>query len=207
MVGLRLLQAFLDRVEGMKVRTFIGIKVSEEIVEMVEELVSSLKRMGFRGNWVRPENVHLTLFFLGEQPEERVEQLAHHLGKRLRGFPSFSFSVKDIGAFTHRSGQPRVLWLGVEGPESLYKLYQEIRAELKQHHFSFDDKRFKPHLTICRLKQAPTMWKKLIEGVKIEEKLVVVNDVRIFSSSLTPEGPIYKALYICDFEGGLIVNG
>ncbi|HCZ07296.1 MAG: 2,3-cyclic 3-phosphodiesterase [Thermotogota bacterium] len=188
-------------------RTFIGIKVNEEVMELVEELVTSLRRMGFRGNWVKPENVHLTLFFLGEQPEDRVRHLAEHLGKRLRGFPSFSFSVKNFGFFTQRSGQPRVLWLGVEAPESLYRLYEEIRAELKQHHFSFDDKRFKPHLTICRLKEVPSMWEKLVDGIKIEEKLVVVNDVRIFSSTLTPEGPIYKAMYICDFEGGLITNG
>ncbi|MCD6463333.1 MAG: RNA 2',3'-cyclic phosphodiesterase [Thermotogae bacterium] len=188
-------------------RTFIGIDVNRRVMELVEELTNSLVRMGFKGNWVKPENVHMTMVFLGELAEKKVEEIAQHLSKRLRGFPSFSFMVKGMGYFKGKNGMPRVLWLGVEAPEALYKLYDEIVAELKQHSVTFDENKFKPHITLCRLKWVPQYWEKLLNDVNFEDEIVVVDDVKIYSSILTPRGPIYNVEYVCDFEGGLITNG
>ncbi len=188
-------------------RTFIAIDVNDEVRKASEEIVEKLMRRGFRANWVKPENVHLTLFFLGEMEESQVDEMAKHLCERVRGFPSFSFSVKGVNFF--RKGRlPRVIWMSVEKTPALVKLYDELKAELVKHGFLKEpDERFVPHITIARVKQSPDMWEKLISDITVEPILVSVSTFTIYSSTLTPEGPIYKWVYKCDFERGLIKNG
>ncbi len=187
-------------------RTFIAVDVTKEVREATRVITEKLMRRGFRGNWVRPENVHLTLFFLGEMEKPDVEYMAKHLCDRVRGFPSFSFVIKDLGFFRKGRG-PRVIWLGVERNVALEKLYEELGTELMKHHFVQEiDRRFIPHITIARIKQYPQMWEKLIEDLEVDNMVVPVSSFKIYSSVLTPTGPIYKWVYMCDFERGLESN-
>ncbi len=188
-------------------RTFIAIDVTEEVRRTTEEVVEKLMRRGFRANWVKPENVHLTLFFLGEMEEERVREMTEHLCERVRGFPSFSFTINELGYFKRGRG-PRVIWMGVERNQALEKLYEELAAELLKHGFIQEiEKKFVPHITVARVKQYPEVWEKLIRDVEIDRMIVPVSSFTVYSSTLTPEGPIYRWVYRCDFERGLEVNG
>ncbi len=188
-------------------RTFIAIDVTDEVRNAAELVEEKLMRRGFRANWVKPENVHLTLFFLGEMEKDRVSEMAQHLCSRLRGFPSFSFTVKDLNFFRKGRG-PRVIWLSVEKNQALQKLYEEMRSELLKHSFIKEaDERYVPHITIARIKHYPDMWEKLIKDISVEPMVVPVSGFTIYSSTLTPEGPIYRWVYKCDFERGLIENG
>ena len=188
-------------------RTFIAIDVNDEVRRVSEEIVEKLMRRGFRANWVKPENVHLTLFFLGEMEEEKVEEMARHLCDRVRGFPSFSFTIKGLNFFK-KGRMPRVIWLSVEKNPALSKLYEELKAELLKHSFLKDvEERFVPHITIARVKQTPEMWEKLISDISVESIVVPVSTFTIYSSTLTPEGPIYRWVYKCDFERGLMSSG
>ena len=187
-------------------RTFIALDVNDEVREIAKTITDKLMRRGFRGNWVKPENVHLTLFFLGEMERDVVDDMAKHLCARVRGFPSFSFVIKDLGFF-RKGRSPRVIWLGVEKNSALNKLYEELGAELIKHHFVEEfDKRFVPHITLARIKQYPQMWEKLIKDIDVEERVVPVSNFKIYSSTLTPEGPIYRWVHKCDFERGLESN-
>ena len=187
-------------------RTFIAVDVNEEVRNLAENIVEKLMRRGFRANWVKPENVHLTLFFLGEMDESRVSEMAQHLCSRIRGFPSFSFTVKDVNFFRKGRG-PRVIWLAVESNQALQKLYEEMRSELLKHGFLKEvEDRFVPHITIARVKYYPELWEKLIRDITMEPIVVPVSDFKIYSSTLTPDGPIYRWIYRCDFERGLIEN-
>jgi len=191
----------------MVMRTFIAIDVNDEVRRVSEEIVEKLMRRGFRANWVKPENVHLTLFFLGEMEEEKVEEMARHLCDRVRGFPSFSFTIKGLNFFK-KGRMPRVIWLSVEKNPALSKLYEELKAELLKHSFLKDvEERFVPHITIARVKQTPEMWEKLISDISVESIVVPVSTFTIYSSTLTPEGPIYRWVYKCDFERGLMSSG
>lgn len=185
-------------------RTFIALEVNDEVKRCASEIIEKLMRRGFRANWVSPENMHLTLFFLGEVRRDKVDEIAEHLCRRVRGFPSFSFTVEGFGYFK-KGGAPRVFWLGVEATSPLLRLYEELRNELSHHGFSFEEK-FVPHITIGRVKYYPEKWEKLVEDLTFPSTEVAVDSFKIFSSTLTPEGPIYKAVYECQFEGGLIRN-
>ena len=187
-------------------RTFIAVDVNEEVRDLTKTIVEKLMKRGFRANWVKPENVHLTLFFLREMRESDVSNMAQHLCSRLRGFPSFSFTVKDLNFFRRGRG-PRVIWLSVDRNPALQKLYEEMRSELLKHGFLKEaDERFIPHITVARVKYYPELWEKLIRDITMEPIVVPVSDFKVYSSTLTPDGPIYRWVYKCDFERGLIAN-
>ncbi|MGB9789087.1 MAG: RNA 2',3'-cyclic phosphodiesterase [Thermotoga caldifontis] len=186
-------------------RTFIAIDVNDAVRDVSQQVIEKLMRRGFKANWVSRENVHLTLFFLGEVDPKRIDQVAEHISHRIRGFPSFSFVVEKVGYFA-RNNQPRVIWLGVKANQLLYKLYEETKAELVKHNFSFEEK-FSPHITIGRIKDFPPAWQPLVEDITYDPIVVAVDRIVVYSSTLTPSGSIYRKVYECLFEGGLIKHG
>jgi len=74
-------------------RTFIAIDVNEEVKKQASEIIEKLMKRGFGATWVSEENMHLTLFFLGEVDEQKISEIAEHLCRRVRGFPSFSLGT------------------------------------------------------------------------------------------------------------------
>ena len=187
-------------------RTFIAIDINSEVRSIVEEVIETLKKMGFNASWKILEILILSFFFMGDLSEEKVDLLAQRLHKRLAGFPSFSYEVSDFGFFRFKH-LPRVFFLKVTQDKILQTLYLEMRSELKKLRLSFDDKgNFVPHITLGRLKFSPENWEELIKGITVPKTIVSVDKVTIYSSTLTPAGPIYKWLYKVKFEGGLEKN-
>ncbi|APT76209.1 2'-5' RNA ligase [Marinitoga sp. 1135] len=189
-------------------RTFIAIEVNQSIQDILRDTIVRLERMGFKGNWTKPENIHLTLYFLGDTHITKIAEIAKRMEERITGFPTFAFEVNRVGYFKNRNF-PRVVWLGVDGGNTLKQLHNEVIKSLKLSgiHVSESEEQFHPHLTVGRIKKAPEFWEKLIAVLPVERVLVPVSSVGIYSSTLTKKGPIYKRLYTIDFEGGLIING
>lgn len=183
-------------------RTFIAIDVNDSVRDVAQQVIDKLMKRGFKANWVSRENVHLTLFFLGEVDPKRIAEVAEHVSHRIRGFPSFSFVVEKVGYFS-RNNQPRVIWLGVRSNQLLQRIYEEVKSELMKHNFSFEEK-FSPHITIGRVKDFPVAWQPLIEDITYDPITVAVDRIVVYSSTLTPKGSIYRKVYECLFEGGLI---
>lgn len=189
-----------------KVRSFIAIETNEELENSLNELIEKLERMGFKANWTRTKNIHLTLFFLGDQKMEKIAELAYKIGERVSGFPTFHFNINKIGYFEN-SSIPKVLWLGIEEEQSLIGLSEEIKKVLSISNLEFKNDIFVPHITVGRVKSNPNHWKELIKTINFDQIRVYVNSIGIYSSELTRKGPIYKKLYTVDFEGGVIING
>jgi len=187
---------------GNSLRTFIAIDTGQKISGIVDTVVERLRRMGFKASWVSGNNAHLTLAFLNDVEKEKVELVASMLSKRLRGFPTFTFSTGKLGFFRHKN-LPRVIWIGVKPSAILNNLFRETRVALESLGFSVEES-FHAHITVGRMKFSPPYWKKLIETVELEEVIVPVNEVSVFKSELSPEGAKYTKLFSCSFEGGLI---
>jgi len=183
-------------------RTFIAIDVNDEVRRRTNEIVEKLVKRRFKATWVKPENVHLTLFFLDEISKEKAEQISERLKRRLLGFPSFSFIVERMGYFKGRNGKPRVVWLGVKYDQALKRLYSEILNELEKFSFQFPQD-FKPHITIGRVKMVPEKWELLLSDISYDPIVVPVDCVVVYSSTLTPSGPIYSVFRKIKFEGGI----
>ncbi|KLO23084.1 2'-5' RNA ligase [Marinitoga sp. 1197] len=192
--------------KNKSLRTFIALDVNQSVKDILRDTILKLERMGFKGNWTKPENMHLTLYFMGDTHITKITEVAKRMEERIIGFPTFAFSLNKIGYFKNKNF-PRVIWLGVEGGNTLKQLHNEVIKSLKLSNIQVLDSNFQPHLTVGRVKKAPEFWEKLIKVLDVEKVIIPVHAVHIYSSTLTKNGPIYKKLYTIDFEGGMIING
>ena len=182
-------------------RTFIAIETNQKVKDVAQGIIEKLTRRRFIATWVKSENIHLTLFFLGEISEDLASQIADRLKKRLLGFPSFHLEVEKFGYFKGRNGKPRIFWLGVKKDQRLSALYREILTDLRKFSFDFQED-FSPHITVGRVKSVPPKWRSLMMDLEYEPIIVSVDKVNIYSSKLTPGGPIYNIFSEIKFEGG-----
>ncbi|PWJ95400.1 2'-5' RNA ligase [Oceanotoga teriensis] len=188
------------------IRTFIAIESNEEQRNLLTDSILKLDRMGFKSNWTKRENIHLTLFFLGNLNMSLIAKLAYKIGERISGFPTFVYTTRGIGYFSFEN-EPKSIWFGVEEEQILKGLYSEIKKSLLLLNINVKDEKFVPHITLGRVKKHPEHWDTLIKSISFEPIQIPVNSVGIFSSTLTKTGPVYKKLYSIDFEGGVIING
>lgn len=172
-------------------RLFIAIDFPEEIISAV-----SADSAGIKGvKWVRPEQVHLTLKFIGDYPADKLDDLVLNLEKI--SFPRFSLTLSGTGFFPNLR-RPSVFWLGVEPSSALNSLKRELEDLLdSQCGISRDEREFIPHVTLARFKSrvAPELTERLqkafagLRGRKFECKSFI-----LFSSKLDRSGAIHKAL-------------
>ncbi len=176
-------------------RLFIAVDVDERVVEKLKPLLKTLS--SYRGvKAVESENVHITLQFLGEVPESRVDVISDRLSRITGNFEPFTVKLEKIGYFPNKS-KVRVVWAGVSG-ETLKELAGTIRNEMKKLGFR-EDKEFVAHATIARIKRiSPSDRERLLKD--LENFSVggewVVRDIRLKQSRLTPKGPIYSDVSI-----------
>lgn len=192
--------------KNLPIRTFIAIESNTELKNLVIENIEKLKRMGFKSNWTKKENIHLTMLFLGNLSVQKIAEIAYKLGERISGFPTFVYSVDKLGYFKFKES-PKVIWVGVSGKQTLHGLYKEVKSSVLKCGLDVKNEEFVPHITVGRVKKHPEHWEKLIGSMQFEPIKVPVNSIGIYSSQLTKTGPIYTKMYTIDFEGGVIING
>jgi len=196
----------------MKIRLFVSIELSEEVREEISRFLKRLGKSHFPVRWVRLENLHLTLAFLGWQNErfkvqgsrfkvETGELILSCLKKAVAKIEPFEIKIRGIGVFPDQL-RPRVIWLGLAGDlESLAKLQKKITEELKMVGFEIEKRKFIPHLTLGRVKKgtrAPACRNlgRQIGKMQVGEfrRKILVDEVSLMESKLSKEGPIYKKL-------------
>ncbi len=172
-------------------RTFVAvpIEVSPELGRLLKA-VSGIP--GVKG--VEPENVHITLKFLGELSGDDVERVKRSLSMVEFG-PSFELSLEGIGTFPS-SGRPRVVWIGIgEGKENLVRMHQVVDQATSC--IGGEEREFSPHLTVARVKKGGDVGL-LLSRIKEYKDLVfgrfTVKKVVLFKSTLTPKGPLYAPI-------------
>jgi 2'-5' RNA ligase len=169
-------------------RTFVAIPLPKEIRENIYKESKEFDAEGVK--LVEEENLHLTLAFLGELKEQRVEEVKNEISKIK--FKKFKLSLKGFGTFP---GFLRVIFVNVNANE-LELLHKEVVKALKNLNLIFDE-RFSPHVTIARVNK---LSKDKVESIrkKIEEKKetdfgnFLVDKICVMSSKLTQNGPIYN---------------
>tara|TARA_B100000586_G_C19986353_1_gene374305 strand:- start:212 stop:751 length:540 start_codon:yes stop_codon:yes gene_type:complete len=174
------------------VRTFVAIEVNEQnILNSISHVQSELN---IKAKPVELHNMHFTVQFLGEVSEEMTRKISGALGSL--EFSPFLISFVGIGVFPKPSF-PRVIWIGAnEGVNELEKLAEIIRMKLSQVGFS-PDKKFKPHVTIFRIKsKIEDMTNKLEKFSSYSFGKQMISEIKLKKSELTPNGPIYTDLLV-----------
>jgi 2'-5' RNA ligase len=183
-------------------RTFIAIEISQEIKNALAQIEAHLIYAGADVKWVKPENVHLTLKFLGEIDEKKAAEISAILDSIARMTKPFELSVKNIGAFPNIE-HSRVLWVGLDkGSAEATALAAQIDEDLSKIGFAKEKRPFSPHLTIGRvrspLNQDKLKEKMLSAAVSIDPSSVPPHQtsaVILFQSTLTSQGSIYTKLH------------
>lgn len=180
------------------IRAFIAVRIKPDMARKISEVQSELEQCLAGIRWVRKENLHLTIKFLGAIEEDKIMPIMGALEEALRPIPRFSIVGRGIGVFPGIK-RARVLWVGLEG-EALISLAKAVEGVLEPIGFERERRAFSSHLTIgrwrdfetqsVRLKQEIERWKDHSFGESGVEEAV------FFRSILKPQGAEYSPLGI-----------
>ena len=179
-------------------RTFLAISIpcSTEFPALVEKLKKNLQHENYI-NYVKTNQIHLTMKFVGETPEEDVPAIIEACQKVAKKHQPFTMDFDRTGLFGSNR-VPRVLWLGMTNqPQALFDLEEDLLDAFDDLGYLRDGKNFVPHLTVCRIKQLVDKQFFLQIYNSIEQKTYLHADVKelvYFQSFLQPTGPHYKVL-------------
>lgn len=178
-------------------RTFIAIALTAEIRDYLTGIQEELKQSRADAKWVRPENIHLTLKFLGERDEKKIEKIKLALEETVRDKNGFTIRLSDIGAFP-KLESPRVIWVGIDhGEKETRELAYELDERIAVLGIPKEERPFSSHITIARLK-SPLNRQELAQALKNlpkpQGREFRVGRITLYKSTLTPNGPIYEAL-------------
>ncbi len=176
-------------------RAFVAIEIPAEVREALTALRDQWRQSGARASWVRPENMHLTLRFLGEISWEQIEQMAVRLEAAYAAMPALMLAVRGAGAFPNRR-KPGVLWVGVQALSGDLAAVQQC-AEEAAHGIGLppETKAFHPHITLARIRDARQIGAlpELIAAAEhFDGGAFSAGAVSLFESELRPGGPIYR---------------
>jgi RNA 2',3'-cyclic 3'-phosphodiesterase len=177
-------------------RIFIAVKVEpgETLLKMISSFKSVLN--GENIKWTNADNIHITLVFLGDTEEEQIRIISNILKESCEGFGKFELMIRGSGVFKSIN-DPRVIWAGIEPSEKFKNLNELIKSGLKTAGIMLEERPFKPHLTlgrIKRLKQAINIKELTARYSDVEIQRIAVTEIILFESILLQTGPVYKKI-------------
>ena len=181
-------------------RTFIAIELPKQIKEQLAELEEQLKETSADVKWVQPENIHLTLKFLGEIDEEKTQKITGIMTAVAKDNPAFTINISSLGAFP-KIEYPRVIWVGVDkGDKETKEIAHNLEEKIEKLGIPKEERAFSSHITLGRVR-SPTNRGGLVQKLReltaaVTEKSMEfpVAGITLFKSTLQPAGPIYEAL-------------
>jgi 2'-5' RNA ligase len=177
-------------------RIFIGIKFDKSTHEGIESALKNFKEIGAPIKWVKTENIHLTLKFIGEITQDEYSQIEKVLMKSDFNVGAFDIEVAGFGKFG-RGRELNVLWVGIEEKEQLKNLYLRIEEALEEIGINKENRPFKPHATVGRSKKSynfKPIFELLEQNADIPIRKLRVTSFQIFKSELYATGPVYTIL-------------
>lgn len=181
-------------------RVFIAIELPDKIKDSLGNLQEQLKKAEADVKWVKPENIHLTLKFLGEVDDEKLKRISGAIEEAACENHSYKIRIHSLGAFP-KIDYLRVLWVGVEeGDAETRKIAKTLEEKIMKIGIPKEERPFSSHITIGRIRSTLNR-ERLVEELKnLQENFgkenleFCVSKITLFKSTLTPKGPIYEGL-------------
>jgi 2'-5' RNA ligase len=190
-----------------RLRAFIAVEISPRVIARAGDLIDKLRVAAAEIAWVRPQQMHLTLKFLGDVPDTETPEICRVVRQAVSDFEPFEIICRGAGAFPN-SQQPRTLWIGIQdGADELKRLQATIDEALQRElGYGKEARGFHPHLTIGRVKRlAPgggeQLSSLLAENAAFDADLAIVDEVVTFASFLGRQGPRHEALDHAELGG------
>jgi RNA 2',3'-cyclic 3'-phosphodiesterase len=172
-------------------RVFVAVEISKE--EILKKIQTFQKNVGINAKPTKIDQIHFTLEFLGEIDQVKYDQVKDVMEKI--SFSSFDISLKGVGVFPNLKN-PRVIWIGIDknGAEKLIFIANEVGIKLKTLGFE-KEKKFKPHLTVFRVKKKINDISTIMKEYEtVEFGVQTVSKIKVKRSVLSPNGPEYSDL-------------
>ncbi len=178
------------------IRTFIALEIPENLRKVISGIQQRLIRNTGGIRWVKPENMHLTLKFLGSTKSERVKEISTGLENAAKEYCPFVINISGIGAFPN-PGNPKVIWAGIAENKQLWSFQKRLDNALSELEFPVEKRAFSPHLTLGRVKD--TRIKKelglVLRDFSLDDRdSFEASRIVFFRSDLHPTGPVYTVL-------------
>jgi len=177
-------------------RLFAAIKVHPDpnLLKIYSQLRASVSYEKI--NWVSEKNIHITLKFFGDTPENKIDTICKVFDEISGKYNPFVIKLKDIGIFGSRYN-PRVIWFGMENCPEVEKLASDVIINLDDAGFEQDGQNFRPHLTVGRIKMINDKHRfqqniDKLKNIFIQE--VPVTEFHLYESILRPQGPLYNEI-------------
>jgi len=180
-------------------RLFIALPLTSSVEKSLAVIINKLKSIGGKVKWVDSEQIHITVRFLGETEKEQVSYIKEILDRVSSKYDSYNLSIDRLGGFPNLN-KPRVIWAGFNDDDQISimaRMVKEVEYDIRKLGFEPDEKRFRPHLTLGRVK-APNGLEELLDTIRsfqMKPIPVKLDKLRLYKSTLTPQGPIYECLY------------
>ena len=177
-------------------RLFTAIELNDKVKAALRQVQRALSAFDRTVRWVTPEQMHLTLKFLGEVPDGRVDEISGASARIARESSPFDLVIGGCGCFPP-AGRVRVAWVGMdESSGALAACNERCEAEYAEIGFARERRAFSPHLTLGRVRDDRTdgRLRDAVEALQVEPLRQGVVDLRVIRSTLTPQGAQYAVV-------------
>jgi RNA 2',3'-cyclic 3'-phosphodiesterase len=185
------------------VRLFVALEIPSAVRQNLAALLDSLRAITREPRWVRAENLHVTLKFLGEVAEGKLEAARTSLGG-IRSEQAVTLEFRGLGFFPNEK-HPRVFWAGIEASANLKTLAEDIEDAMEKLGFPREQREFSPHLTLARFERArlpEALHKAIVENTQREFGSLRTSQFYLIQSKLKPSGAEYTTLASFRFAVG-----
>lgn len=180
-----------------KIRAFIALKLPQTVIDAIRQAQRQLVGHRLNIRWVKAENIHLTLKFLGDMDPARIDEVADAMADAAHGRVPFKLSAKGVGVFPNIR-RMRVIWVGLDGQlKELLELQHAMEDRLVSNGFPIERRRFSGHLTIGRSKgviDAGMLQTAMNDLQAFQSEPFGIDQVILYRSELHPTGSVYTQL-------------
>ena len=180
------------------IRSFIAVDLTPQHKRSLGKVIKGLAEKWPEYRWCDPDQLHLTLNFLGPVPDDKIPDVCNIMRETVSKHAPFGIDLEGIGAFPKIS-RPRVIWAGIgEGKSPLSRIYYDLRHNLDDLRLERDGKAFRPHITLGRIRKQERWPDSMIEYLESQSEVDLgsadVSEVVLFSSFEEAAGPVYTAM-------------
>ena len=174
-------------------RLFIALIIPDEVKKKIFEIRNEIIPDWGKYKWEREEKIHLTLKFIGEIDDDKVDEISGSLNFILN-YSKFYCKFSRFGFFFKR-GIAKILWISLSTDNSLLKLVDEINSNLEKLSITKDERKFKPHLTLLRMKgKESKSFIKNFEEFILPEINFIADEAALIKSELLPDSSKYTEI-------------
>ncbi len=190
-----------ERFLRMNIRLFVATGIDEEIRKKLVEFQDNLKKADADVGWVAPENLHITLKFIGYIDQEKIGDIIQIIQDSVTHIKPFDLDYRGVGVFPSKKN-PRVVFAQlIDAGGTLAKIHERLDNQLAALGVSHDERRFESHLTVGRIKtrrNVHRLMEKLDAYNDFHFGLEYISQIVLMKSDLSPEGPMYTKLQSVD---------